>query len=607
MTALLRQAAAQSQGLLVCTSRLPLSDLQDFEGHGSQFIDLEDLSAEFGAEYLVKLGVRGQITELKAASEEFGNHALALTLLGRYLVKRREGDVRRRDSIPHLFAEAKYGGHARRVLRGYEDLFENQPELAVLRMVGLFDRPIDVADLCVLQAAPAIPRLTDVLQNLSNDEWATALERLSEARLIHFEDPNGSLDCHQLVREHFRIELETKDRRTFQNAQERLYEHYRASATYRPSTMEGMIPLYRAIYHGCRAGKIQEVCSEIYEDRVLRHGDYFINRWFGAFGTSLSLMANFFETPWSQPSSSLREETQSWLLSEAGYLLRSLGRLREAVEPTKRCMELAYRFEQWSKCANQCGRLSKLYLMLGRLSEAVETAGRAVAVADRSGLVVERVTQRIVLLDVFHQTGRLYEAMSLFEEADAIAHSVRMETTNPYVLKGYPYRDLLLSLGRFKDVAVEADTTLRSARASGAPLNVALDSLCLGRALSHEPESAAANLSEAVRLFRLSGSQYYLTLGLLALAAQRRGTSDYGNARKALDEARALADRCELKLQVIDCCLEEVRLILAVGTQEQERARLILENATSLIANVGYGRRLPDVDQLTAELRSRLS
>jgi hypothetical protein len=82
MVALLKELAAHNPGLCVCTSRLPLADLEDYGNAGVLAIDLDNLTAESGGLYLGHLGVRGSEEELQQASKDFDNHALALTLLG---------------------------------------------------------------------------------------------------------------------------------------------------------------------------------------------------------------------------------------------------------------------------------------------------------------------------------------------------------------------------------------------------------------------------------------------------------------------------------------------------------------------------------------------
>jgi hypothetical protein len=226
MAALLRELTVQTPGLCICTSRLPLTDL---EGYGAVEVGLENLSPEAGADLLKTLGAEGPDDELRAASREFGNHALALTLLGTLIKKRRGGDIRRRDTIPSILVETKKGGHARRILQQYESLFKGKPELAVLRMLGLFDRPAD-------------PVALRILRTMSDDDCATALESLADARLIEYESLDGSIDCHPLVREHFAEEYRSADPDAFRAAHSKLYEHYSKSEPFWPVDLKAMEP-----------------------------------------------------------------------------------------------------------------------------------------------------------------------------------------------------------------------------------------------------------------------------------------------------------------------------------------------------------------------------
>ena len=90
---LLKGLARHNGGLCVVTTRLPLPDVEGFLGQGVTQVDLDNLSPEAGAAYLAHLGVNGSEEERRAASEEYGGHALALTLLGSYLKTVYDGDV----------------------------------------------------------------------------------------------------------------------------------------------------------------------------------------------------------------------------------------------------------------------------------------------------------------------------------------------------------------------------------------------------------------------------------------------------------------------------------------------------------------------------------
>src|SRR5260370_4343350 len=94
-------------------------------------------------------------------------------------------------------------------MESYQIWFGEGPELSVLRMLGLFDRPADAKALGSLLRAPAIPGLTESLANLSPAEWRTILAKLRRAKLLAGEDPHnpGSLDTHPLIREYFGEQL----------------------------------------------------------------------------------------------------------------------------------------------------------------------------------------------------------------------------------------------------------------------------------------------------------------------------------------------------------------------------------------------------------------
>src|ERR1035437_4460180 len=224
LKALLQELDTANRGLAICTPRVRL-DIPD-DPPRALSLDLDNLTAEQGAEYLRSLKVEGADEELREASREYGNHALALTLLGTYLADFCGGAVRRRVEIRGLLAEeGKLYDHARKVIAAYDKMFAGKPEAAILRALGYFDRP----------AEPAALKL--VLPAMEDRKYRAALKRLRDARLILTTDPAQPLDCHPLVREHFAAEA-TRE------GHARLYEHYKKQAPHRPDTIEEMTPLF---------------------------------------------------------------------------------------------------------------------------------------------------------------------------------------------------------------------------------------------------------------------------------------------------------------------------------------------------------------------------
>ena len=271
--ALLRELAAFNSGLCVITTRLPIADIADHERTSAPRRDLEHLSSDAGAKLLRALGVKGDEAELRSASDEFNGHCLALTLLGSYLTDAYNGDIRcRKEVSERLSHDARQGVHARKVMESYQTWFGEGPELSVLRMLGLFDRPADEKALGVLLKSPAIPGLTESLMDLSPSEWRTILARLRRARLLTGEDPHnpGHLDTHPLVREYFGEQLRSQRTEAWKECNRRLFHYYRTLAPQLPDSFREMEPLFLAVICGCNAGLFREALHEVYIPRIQR-------------------------------------------------------------------------------------------------------------------------------------------------------------------------------------------------------------------------------------------------------------------------------------------------------------------------------------------------
>ena len=336
LQALLRELAAFNSGLCVITTRLPVADIADHERTSALRRNLDQLSSDAGAKLLRALGVKGDEAELRSASDEFRGHCLALTLLGSYLTDAYHGDIRRREEVSaRLAQDVRQGTHARKVMESYQSWFGEGPELSVLRMLGLFDRPADEKALGVLLRSPAIPGLTVSLTDLRTTELQTILAKLRRARLLAGEDPHspGCLDTHPLVREYFGEQLRYKQTDAWRECNRRLYYHYRTLAPQLPNSFKEMEPLFLAVVCGCNAGLFREALHEVYIPRIQRGDAYFAAKILGATGPLLSILVHFFKDGrWGSPvetaieGQSLTPEDQLFILIQAGqYLTATRG------------------------------------------------------------------------------------------------------------------------------------------------------------------------------------------------------------------------------------------------------------------------------------------
>lgn len=644
------------KGLCVITTREPLTDLAAIRTAVEW--PLEHLSEKAGAELLWQAGTRyagskaisADDAELKAASREINGHALTLQLLGRYLdlitPGKHSGDIRQRDTIH--FQQINVADHAFRVMGAYVHWLntneeEGQRYLAVLRLLGLFDRPASSGCLDALRAEPVIPDLTEPLQNLSDRDWMATLNHLRDLGLITLDTEPPvvhSIDAHPLIREYFARKLKEQRFDSWQAAHRRLYEYLTESTEHRPDDLADLQPLYQAVAHGCWAGLHQQACEEVYKDRILRgtggDGFYSSNK-LGAFGADLGAIACFFNEPWRRVSPNLATATQAWLLNEAAFCLRALGRLSEALKPMQSGLERLIEQRNWKEAAAMASNLSELELTLGQVTNAVCNAEQSIEFADRSKDAFQRIHRRVRAGDAMHQAGQRESALNWFRQAEVLQTKDQPEHTWLYSVSGFQYCDALLTgvdqavwrerivlpgntatheqrvvthatreplLQACSEVFERGSSELerRKNLPTASLLDIANNHLTLARVTLYQSLLNAANqpstmatttqhhINTAVDDLRQSGYTYYLLSGLLTRALFYHVNDNPDAAEADLDEAWNIAERGSMKLHMADVLLHRARLF---------RDKDDLVAAKKLVEECGYHRR--DVEIADAE------
>jgi hypothetical protein len=658
---LLGRLAQVNPGLCVVSSRQPLSDFPVEEGLHARQHDLGDLPLESAVELLKKQGVIGTDEEFQQAAKDYFCHALSLIVLGRFLVAK-GGDISKRSLIRFEQAsehrDRRITRNAWHVLEAYEAWLAspegNLADVQGLRLTGLFDRPASVDCLEVLRRGQPIAGLTDALVPLSDDAWNHVLRRLDEAHLIQLRFPaveEGSfvprpearevpVDAHPLIREYFAQRLRTQQGEAFREAHSRLFDHLCKTTEYRPDGLEGLQPLYQAVVHGCLAGRQQEACMKVYFDRICRGNEFYSTDKLGAIGADLGAVAAFFEQPWGRLSANLREAAQAWLLNQAAFRLRALGRLAEAREPMRVGAEMRVQQDDWKNSARSYSNLSELEVTLGLLREGVASARRSVEFADRSEDKFLQIALRTTAAEALHQSGAAderREARALFEEAEVLQRERQPQYNVLYSLQGFQYCDLILvpaeraawgrvlsrpAAGRVASGARVAAGVTRTAEAAGHAasgseceaawalveaerratktlpigernhwlLDIALDHLTLARVTLYRALQEAVpateyrnpHLDAALDGLRKAVSLDHLPKALLTAAWHQSFLGDDDAARRHLREAQQIAERGPMPLYVAEVHLHRARLF---------RDRAELAKARTLIDKHGYGRR----------------
>jgi uncharacterized protein DUF4062 len=674
LAALLKGLAATNNGLCVVTTRYSIPDLRAYWQTTAPEHELKSLSMEAGVDLLKKLGVKGTQREFEELVDDVEGHALTLNLLGGFLKRAFKGDIRQRDRVKFEKANEKIqGGHAFRAMAAYEEWLlqggdEGRREVAILRLLGLFDRPVDAGCISALRGE-SIPDLTEAIVGLEEDDWEFSLTGLEDAKLLTVNrDAAGtllSLDAHPLLREYYGERLRKHHPEAWRAAHRRLYEHlFETTKEGDEPALEDLQPLYQAVAHGCQAGLYQEVYQKLYYARIWR-GEYYSVNELGAFGADLGAVACFFEQPWSGIFPGINEGTQAVLLNAVASWLRALGRLTEALEPMGEGMEFAAKRQDWTNAATGAGNLSELELTLGEVAEAVAKAEQSVTYADRSDDAFQWQTGRTILADSLHHAGRRAEAETRFREAEQMQAEREPEYPLLYSWASFRYCDLLLATperaawqailewgnlspffnlgelsssearqalgGKSRDqsphskalraICERAAQTLEWVKPQNWLVDIALDYLTMGRASfyaailesrdSHLP-TATSHVTAAVKGLHRASQQQWTPAGLLTDAWLRVLQDDAAHACADLDEAWEIAERGPMRLYMADIHLHRARLFHGVtpypwNTDANGKPRGPKDDlaaARKLIKQCGYWRRKEELEDAEAAAKN---
>ncbi len=186
---LLQWIAQHPSGVwVIATSRLPLTDIQDWQDNGYVRVAVGELEPAVARALLRVRGVSGTDAQLDALGTEFGWHALTLTHLGGLLKLHGAGDPARTADLPPLtYGDGAQAAKIARILGFYENLLSPEAT-AVLKIVSVFRGPMTEE---AVTAAGSAGRLLD--PQLPRYEVRSVFQRLCELQLLqeHLE-PDGT-------------------------------------------------------------------------------------------------------------------------------------------------------------------------------------------------------------------------------------------------------------------------------------------------------------------------------------------------------------------------------------------------------------------------------
>lgn len=205
--------AAYNPGLCVIAARTPGNVCDTFRPYIVQHT-LPELSPEAGVTLLQQQGVMLMPASLRKLSEDFCGHPLTLELVASYLTN--GGTFENIQAILAWRDKEREGLQTRRILAVLEQWLWKTPELLLLYLLSLLDRPVTHKELYLLLRSQRQPWLKrwlkpdetlnalEPLSKLSLRDFSRLQRRLYKMRLLTTAPDSGALDIHSLLRSYFR-------------------------------------------------------------------------------------------------------------------------------------------------------------------------------------------------------------------------------------------------------------------------------------------------------------------------------------------------------------------------------------------------------------------
>ncbi|MDO8932821.1 MAG: toll/interleukin-1 receptor domain-containing protein [Rhodocyclaceae bacterium] len=620
----LLEGLARKPGHALClaSSRLPIPDAGIAKAAYFRKEALDILPPPGALALLSQRGVRDEDAELIAMTERCGRHPLALVLAAEFC------HTYLQDSAAEFLKrpwQPKPGEkHAATVMAWFDNALNEEHQALdreLARILGLFDRPAPWGALLALKVAAPITGLTQKLHDADEPTILESLARLSQWGLLDADlaRREPELDAHPLVREHFGSLLEMEQPQAWQAAHSVLFDWFRNLPDKKqPDTLEELEPLYRAVGHGCKAGRYRTALNEVYLNRIQRGNQGYSLFQLGAYSSNLATLAGFFPQGWGQPpvaveagrpGETLSEAGRSWLLSTVAFCLMSLGRLREALGPRRMDLQAQKESANWSEFCRSSEGLIALLTSLGHWVEAEDVGRKAITAAahikDKKNLWQRTMATHAYLGRALHGQGRLIEALSAYRQAERTQAEAQPYEPMLYSSRGYAYAQLLLEQASepkgWQKVLRRGAYAMNITKGNGHLLSQALDYCTIGLASAALSEPAAGEpLNSAVTTMQRAGKIELQPAMHLARAGYKRSLRDRLAAWADHEAAHAIAERGNMRTYLAECallagnlCLDEGRVGEAAA-QHAEVARLIRED--------GYGRRLAELHLLHARL-----
>jgi hypothetical protein len=533
--------ASQAVGSrILLTTRLHPEELDGLAG--CHRLDLTSMDPEDAVRFFHAQGVKGTRAEIQEACAPYGYHPLALRLLAGLIVKdhRQPGDVRVAARYP--VTEQLKGKEKHHILQVAYDAME-KPSRELLSSVAAFRSPMSYESLLALNPSE------------TEDRFDAALGELIARGLLFFDRGKKQYDLHPVVRQYAYDRLTDKA-----GVHTRLRDYFaKVTAPKDAESLEELAPVIELYHHTLRAGQYDEA-QRLYRDRM-NAALYFR---LGAYQLCIDLLRGLFPDGEDRHPRLKNVDARGWTRNALAMSYARAGRPRLALALYSLNNAAQERAENELNLAVSLRNMAGDQLTTGHLRERDRNIARSIALCHDLGDEFQEAIGH-------HELGRLeaYQGRPSRSDRrlDAALAGFRKQDRKQWEGIVAADRAILALLAGSSQQAIEhARESRELANFQHYERDIVQAEWLLGWSLIHQsPAESETHLTEALtRCRRINLIEFEPNI-LIGFARLHHADNNPTEALAHVQEALAIADRCEYRLVQADCHNLLAQLALDAG------------------------------------------
>ena len=597
-TELLHYFADVSKGLCLITTRYPLKDLEEWHERSYKNLPLIDLSIPDSLLMLRRRGIKGSEKDMTEVIKRYKGHALSLTSVAGYLNRYYDGDIKQAPDVEFVLGDKDRFKDVKKLLRKYAEKM-SESERIFLYIFSLFRQEITEDDfVIVFRHRVKGTEFNKALVKMSKLDFRDLVNGLVDWRLISYDNTKKTYTTHPLIKGYFESTFDEANKKL---CHKHLYQYYGLYAPELPETLEEMQPLFEQVYHGCAAGLYDEVCGDVFREKIQRREVGFLIHKLGAWETILFLLKTFFpEGDLSGFPLVSKKGNQSWLLNEAGLALLCTGRPKDAEDLFFTTLQMVIEEKEWVNASWDYRNLADLQFRIGEIESGLESAKKAFAAAGKAMSDFNIWTSKAYLAWIHYFLGKSKEAEVEFREADEL--SINNEGNRLRTFDGVHYSDFLISMKRIDEAFELTKQNLTICKSANWIAHISSCHRCLGaiERIKGNHKEAEDHLQTALELARKVGMPF---LEIEVLLEFGRLHLDMKRHEKAIESGNAVLKLCErTRFKLYEPEAEVVLGKAYLALNDLEQAKTLAHSAYEKAIDMKYRWQEGDAAHLLGEL-----